>query len=126
MTVSDHDETVVFESSPTPSANTPTGPYKKRDPGQTDKRTSASLQGGDAVGHVVLLQTQLLLVEVHRGGVDARSLQVQPDPLAPLPPVAGAGDTRIRVEVKVYICIQYIVCYLYSNSFIIFYFKLVN
>ena len=78
------------------------------------------------MGHVVLLQTQLLLVEVHRGGVDARSLQVQPDPLAPLPPAAGAGDARIRVEVKVYICIQYIVCYLYSNSFIIFYFKLVN
>ena len=35
VTVSDHVETVVFESSPTPSANTPTGPYKKRDPGQT-------------------------------------------------------------------------------------------
>ena len=47
------------------------------------------------MGHVVLLQAELLLVEVHGGGVDARPLQVQPDPLTPLPPAA-----HTRVEVK--------------------------
>lgn len=49
-------------------------------------RTPLSVHGGDAVGMAVLLQAQLLLVQVHRRGVDPRALQVQPDPLTPKPP----------------------------------------
>lgn len=52
--------------------------------------TSLDAAGGDAVSLVVLLQAQLLLVQVHRGGVDPGALQVQSYPLAPQPP----GETH--------------------------------
>lgn len=38
------------------------------------------------MGLAVLLQAQLLLVEVERRGIDAGALEVQSQPLAPLPP----------------------------------------
>lgn len=52
-------------------------------------------QGGDAVSLAVLLQAQLLLVEVHGGGVDSRSLQVQADPLPPQPPASSAAASPL-------------------------------
>lgn len=54
--------------------------------------TSLDADGGDAVSLVVLLQAQLLLVQVHRGGVDSGALQVQAYPLAPQPP--GGSSER--------------------------------
>lgn len=54
--------------------------------------TSLDADGGDAVSLVVLLEAQLLLVQVHRGGVDSGALQVQAYPLAPQPP--GGSSER--------------------------------
>lgn len=48
--------------------------------------TLSVADGGDAMGLAVLLQAQLLLVEVERRGIDAGALEVQSQPLAPLPP----------------------------------------
>lgn len=46
----------------------------------------------------VLLQAQLLLVQVHGGGVDARPLQVQTDPLPPQPPESSTGVKGQRLR----------------------------
>ena len=47
------------------------------------------------MGLAVLLQAELLLVQVHRHGVDAGPLQVQTYPLTPLPP-GGQGRRELR------------------------------
>lgn len=60
--------------------------------------TLVEAQGGDAVRLAVLLQAQLLLVQVHGGGVDPRPLQVQTDPLPPQPPDSSAGS-KVSVSV---------------------------
>lgn len=60
--------------------------------------TLAEAQGGDAVGLAVLLQAQLLLVQVHGGGVDPRPLQLQADPLPPQPPEGSAGS-KVSISV---------------------------
>ena len=53
-----------------------------------------SVHGGDAVGLAVLLQAQLLLVQIHRRGVDSGAFQVHTNPLTPEPPDHSRGERR--------------------------------
>ena len=51
-----------------------------------------SVHGGDAVGLAVLLQAQLLLVQIHRRGIDSCAFQVHANPLTPKPPDHSRGQ----------------------------------